>query len=293
MTWEAVARKDFQDAVRSKWLWGVSAIFLGLFVGSAALIGSNVQSSGQQFTGEAFISTLGEFVVALVVPIVAVVVAYGSIIGERESGSLKLLLSLPHSRQDVMLGKTLGRSTVLALPILVTMLLAAVVLTVFGIRVEPLKYLGFVVLTLLLGVTFVSIAVGVSAASSTNRRAMLGTVGLYVVFTMLWTQVRRVLLVFNDQFGLGWNEMTLVKYGLFIKYFNPVRAYETLVARLYVDSVLGARLYGANRFQYQKILTELGEAPFYLWDWTVLAQFLLWTLVPVAVGYLTFRDADL
>ncbi|WP_276299177.1 ABC transporter permease subunit [Halorussus lipolyticus] len=294
MTWQAIARKDFQDAVRSKWLWALSAIFFGLFVGSAYLIGSGVESSGGgSLTAEVFVPTLGNRVVALVVPIVAIVVAYSSIIGERESGSLKLLLSLPHSRQDVVAGKTLGRSTVLALPILVGMLLAAVVLALYGIDVGALKYLAFVGLTLLLGIVFVNVAVGVSAAASTNRRAMLGTVGLYVVFTMLWTQVRRVLLVFNDKLGLGWENITLVKYGLFLKYFNPVRAYETLVTRLYADSVLSARLYGVRGLQRQFISKELGQAPFYLSDWVVLAQFLLWLLVPAALGYLVFRDADL
>jgi ABC-2 type transport system permease protein len=294
MSWQAIARKDFQDAVRSKWLWALSAIFFGLFVGSAYLIGSGIESQGNQpLTSEVFVPTLGNRVVALVVPIVAIVVAYSSIIGERESGSLKLLLSLPHSRQDVVAGKTLGRSTVLALPILVGMLLAAVVLVFYGIDVGALKYLAFVGLTLLLGIVFVNIAVGVSAGASTNRRAMLGTVGLYVVFTMLWTQVRRVLLVFNDKLGLGWENIALVKYGLFIKYFNPIRAYETLVTRLYADSVLSARLYGVRGLQRQMISKQLGEAPFYLSDWVVLAQFLLWLLVPAALGYLAFKNADL
>jgi len=122
---------------------------------------------------------------------------------------------------------------------------------------------------------------------------MLGTVGLYVVFTMLWTQVRRVLVVFNDKLDLGWETITLVKYGLFIKYFNPVRAYETLVTSLYTDSVLSARLYGVRGLQRQMIAKQLGEAPFYLSDWVVLAQFLLWLLVPAALGYLVFKNADL
>jgi ABC-2 type transport system permease protein len=294
MTWQAVARKDFRDAVRSKWLWGLSAIFFGLFVGSAYLIGSGVQSNGNgPLTAEVFVPTLGNRVVALVVPLVAIVVAYSSIIGERESGSLKLLLSLPHSRQDVVTGKAAGRSSVLALPILAGMLLAAIVLAIYGIDVGSLKYLAFVGLTLLLGVVFVNLAIGVSAAASTNRRAMLGTVGIYVVLTMLWTQVRRILLVFNDKLGLGWEQLTLVKYGLFLKFFNPIRAYETLVTRLYADSVLGARLYGVGRMQQQVISQRLGEAPFYLSDGVVLAQFLLWLLVPVALGYLVFEKADL
>ena len=292
MTWQAVARKDFHDAVRSKWLWGMTAVFVGLFVGSAYFIGSNLPN-GRSVTSDAFVQTLGQFVITLLVPLVAIVASYSSIVGERESGTIKLLLSLPHSRQDAIAGKTAGRSAVVALSLSVGLVLALGVLVVYGVGMELLHYIAFTLLTVLLGVVFVSIAVGVSAATSTNRRAMLATVALYVVFIRFWEQVRRILLVFNDNLSLGWDPLAIAKYGLFIKYFNPIRAYQTLIASLYTETTLDARLYGANRMSGMFIKQQLGTAPFYLSDPVVLAQFLLWLVLPVAVGYLVFRDADL
>jgi hypothetical protein len=44
---------------------------------------------------------------ALLIPLAALVAAYLSIAGERESGSIKFALSLPISRGDLVLGKTL------------------------------------------------------------------------------------------------------------------------------------------------------------------------------------------
>lgn len=294
MTWHAVARKDFRDAVRSKWLWVLSAVFVGLFVGSAYFIGSNLTEDVQEaLTTDVFFQTLGQLVITLIIPLVAIVVSYSAIVGERESGSLKLLLSLPHSRQDAVVGKTVGRSTVVALPILLGLLLALVVLAVYGVSIEIFNFLLFTLLTMLLGVVFVSIAVGVSAAASTNRRAMLGTVGLYFLFTLFWDQVRRIVVFANDQLSLGLETIEIVTYGLFIKFLNPVRAYQTLAASLYTDTTLNARLYETNQFQQQFIVEELGEAPFYLSDPVVLVQFLLWLVVPLGLGYLVFRDADL
>jgi ABC-2 type transport system permease protein len=293
MTWQAIARKDFQDAVRSRWLWALSAIFIGLFAGSAYFVGSNLTQDAQGvITTDAFLQTLGQLVITLIIPLVAIVVSYSAIVGERESGSLKLLLSLPHSRQDAVVGKTVGRSAVVALPILLGLLLALVVLGIYGVSIEMLNFLLFTLLTMLLGVAFVSIAVGISAASSTNRRAMLGTVGLYFLFTLFWDQVRRILMFANDSLSLGWDNIALVKYGLFIKFLNPVRAYQTLAARLYMDSPLDARLYQAGMLG-QVIKEQMNGVPFYLSDWVVLAQFLLWLVVPVALGYLVFRDEDL
>jgi ABC-2 type transport system permease protein len=50
-------------------------------------------------------------------PIVGVVVGYNAVSGGRESGSLKLLLSLPHSRADVVFGKVVGRGAALSLAV--------------------------------------------------------------------------------------------------------------------------------------------------------------------------------
>jgi ABC-2 type transport system permease protein len=294
MTWQAVARKDFQDAVRSRWLWALSAIFVGLFVGGAYFLGSNLNGEAQQqVTANAFFqSIVGQLLITLIVPLVAIVISYGAIVGERESGSLKLLLSLPHSRLDAVVGKTVGRSGVVAVPIFVGLLLASIVLAVYGVGIDVIDFIVFGILTMLLGVVFVSLAVGVSAAASTNRRAMLGSVGLFFVFTFLWNRVRQILSLVNDQLSLNLELMELVKYGLFIKYFNPVRAYQTLAARLYSDTVLQARLYDSGMVG-QMIQQQLDSVPFYLSDTVVMAQFLLWLFVPLALGYVVFDDADL
>lgn len=294
MTWEAIARKDFQDAVRSKWLWALSAIFVGLFAGAAYFLGSNLSEEAQQqvTTNQFFQSVAGQLLITLIVPLVAIVVSYGAIIGERESGSLKLLLSLPHSRQDAVVGKLAGRSAVVALPILLGLVLSLVILGIYGVGIKIFSFFAFTLLTMLLGVVFVSISIGFSAAASTSRRAMMGSVGLFFLFTFAWKQVRRLLLFSNDKLSLGLETIELLKYGLFIKFFNPVRAYQTLAARLYMDTPLDARLYQSGMLG-QIVKQQVDAVPFYLSDWVVMAQFLLWLLVPVAVGYLLFRDADL
>ncbi|WP_049969422.1 ABC transporter permease [Haladaptatus cibarius] len=293
MTWKAVARKDFRDSLRSRWFWVISAIFIGLFIGSAYFVGAGLGDIDQQVSTDAFLALLGGRVVALLVPLIALVVAYNAIVGERESGTIKLMLSLPHSRQDVVVGKLLGRSGVIAVPILLGMVAAGITLVVFGINLEIVNYLLFTVLTIVLGVTFVSIAIGISAATSTNRRSMVVSVALYVLFTQLWTYVRRMLLYVDDGLSLGWETAQFAKYSMFVKYFNPIRAYETLAATLYMGSTLDARLYQQSARVRQAYAQILGETPFYLSDAVVVAQFLLWLLIPVAVGYLLFDRAEL
>jgi len=52
------------------------------------------------------------------VPMLGLAISYAAIAGERDSGSIKLLLSLPNSRRDVILGKFIGRCAVLTIAIL-------------------------------------------------------------------------------------------------------------------------------------------------------------------------------
>ena len=122
-TWYVVAKKEFNDAVRSKGLWALSAVFTLLFVLPAGRIWWNQRSSDQQLGQQAldigmqfFISRFYLDTVTLLVTIVVLFVGYAAVTKEKESGSLKLLLSLPFTRRDVIVGKVLGRSAVAAVP---------------------------------------------------------------------------------------------------------------------------------------------------------------------------------
>lgn len=297
MTWQAVANKDFQDAIRSRWLWGLSVLFVVLIAGSAYFF---TRGDSQDVTTDSFIGIFGQ-IGGLLIPLVAIVVAYAAIIGERESGTIKLLLSLPHSRQDVVLGKFLGRSAVIALPVLLGFAIAAVVFLVAGITFKFANFLAFTVLTTSLGVVFVGIAIGFSAGAPSQRRAMIGSVGVYVLFTLFWQYLRRGVINILTEAGKripGLSEpanATLVKASLLSKFLNPVRAYETLAATLYAQDTIGARLYGTSN----PILAQLArqqlqqDMPFYLSDPFIIAVLVVWLVVPPIVGYLLFTDTDL
>ena len=306
MSWQAVARKEFRDAIRSRWLHG-STLFFALFLGGAAslffgvLIGPENRQVSSLF---GFFANLGVFsfsfpgLLALVLGFIALSTSYGSITDERETGSIKLLLSLPNSRLDAMVGKFLGRSAVVVAALLAGFLLVFAVLIATGTRLELGSFVPQVALTALLGMAFVSIGLGISALASSNREATLATMGLYLVFAVLWGSVSegipKLINYTAEQVGAGGvSELTRVKLGMVLKYLNPLKIYETLAAELYYEPAQ-ARLVSATFGEQAALGPVLQESiPFYFSGGFLFVVLIAWIVLPVTIGYWAFRSADL
>ncbi|MFC6873967.1 ABC transporter permease [Halobellus marinus] len=306
MSWQAVAHKEFRDAIRSRWLHG-STLFFALFIGGAAAIffGFLLPPDSRQVSNLfGFFASLGVFsfsfpgLLALVLGFVALSTSYGSITEERESGSIKLLLSLPNSRLDAVIGKLLGRSAVVVVALLVGFLVTFAILVATGTRLELGSFVPQVALTALLGIAFVSIGLGISALADSNREATLATMGVYLIFAILWGSISegipKLINYAAEQVGVGTvSELTRVQLGVFLKYLNPLKTYETLAAQLYygpaqarlVSTTFGERAVIAPVFE--------GSVPFYFSGWFLFVILLLWIFLPVAVGYWAFEQTDL
>lgn len=297
MSWQAVARKDFQDSIRSWTVLALAAVFVVLFTVPAYFLARDVgglfaAETGEQLTSDAFISILSSLI-AFFIPIVAIALAYASVAGERDSGTVKLLLSLPHSRRDVLVGKVLGRSAVIVIPVLVGFAAAAVVFLATPVSIEVGNYVAFALLSALLGVVFVALAVGISAAAATRRRAMFGNVGIYVMFTLFWGQFAEGLVnLLNEYTDLAFE--TLVEIQLATLLFNPTESYQSIAAILWTNDTLGARLAAFGGGLAGQIYGQaLEPLAWYFSNAMVALAFLAWLVVPPVLGYLVFREADL
>ncbi|MFC7176630.1 ABC transporter permease subunit [Halosegnis marinus] len=287
----AVARKDFEDALRSRALLVVGAAFVVFFVGAAALFanqlgGGTVQ--GRQITSNSFLRGLSG-VTRLLVPLTGAVVAYAAVVGERESGSLKLLLALPHSRLDVVVGKLLGRGAVVAVPVLLGLLAAVPAFSLAGVPLRPGDYLLFAFLTVLVGLVFVAVGLGASAAADSSRRAVVATFVPFAVFALVWGQVaNRLATVAANQLSLG--TRTVFEVYFLLRAANPLGAYEMVASNVGSPPVQLSFFSPPSRRTY---VQQFGELPVYLTDGAFVAILLLWIVVPVALGYLAFERADL
>lgn len=281
MSWTAIAKKDFQDAARSKALWALTALFV-LFMAGVAYVYTLLQSGGQG--GELEALGLIFFLlspVTLLVPLTALVMSHKAIAAEVESGSAKFLLSLPHTRGDAIVGKVVGRGAVLGVSVLVGLVAAAVVTLVLYDSFDALAFLGFSALTVLLAVLYTAIGVGLSATTQDSGRATIVAAAFFVVFEVAWGTIPSgVHYLLEGTFGPGPGSAPPEWY-LLLNRIPPSSAFtDAALQFLPGNSTIVAQLFPQN-------------PPIYLSKWAALATMFAWLVVVPALGYYVFERADL
>jgi len=278
----AVARRDFRAARRSRSLWAVATV-LGVLM---AVLGYSFQ--GYQTTPIQSFQQLFRQLTAflmLLLPIVALVASYMSIAGERESGGIKFLLSVPNTRRDVFLGKLVSRLAVVSAG--VAFLFATAVAGGYARNgVLPLELIvGVFVVTLLYGATFVSIAVALSAGVAARSRAIASAFGSYFVLVLLF-----VVPGLSIASIVRWVHQTLLGFERNVDLYNAITYVSPLTAYRQGTNMVFPESLAQSVFQRPE---EAGELPAYLAEEVSLLVFAVWLVVPLAVGYLRFRGADL
>lgn len=277
MTWQAVAYKDFQDAIRSRSLVVLTVLF-ALFVGLAAFSYSEL-SGGDPSSGGLMWALWGPS--ALLVPIIAVLVSYRSVAGERELGSMRFLLALPHTRRDVVLGKVLGRTAVVAVAVLVGFAIGGAIIFL-SYELSVFVYLGFVAVTVLLGLVYVSVGVGMSAVTGSVSRAAGLVVGVFVFLQYLWAYFWLFVLYLVNGFSLPAFDSFPAWFDL-VAALGPGTAYSELMVSI------------ANRDPNSDIIFagQFDDAVIQLPEWYPLFVFAGWISLMLLVGYWQFERADL
>lgn len=281
MSWAVVAKKDFQDAIRSRALWGLSTLFL-LLVGLFAVVyatvdevsGGNPSALGLIFFVAGAIGTF--------VSVAAIITCYKSLAGERETGSMKLLLSLPHTRRDVVVGKLIGRTAVLAVPIVIALVVGIVLgMGLLG-DIAPVATVLLGVVGLLFALTYAGIMVGLSATTGSTSRAAALAIGFLLVFEFLWDVVVLGLVFVANDFALPTSGFPDWIYP--VSQVAPSNAFVTTLTAVIPDAPA----------------TTAGQGPaagqvdaFFGTPWLGVVVLALWTVVPIVLGYWQFQQADL
>jgi ABC-2 type transport system permease protein len=270
MNWRTVATYDLKRSVNQRGIWALLGGFLLGFGGLAALI---LYLGDPNFQGYVELVKAGA---GLLIPLAGIVLGYEAIIGERESGTAILSLSLPQSRADLVVGKLLSRTVLLSGAIVVSALLTAVLMVPTYPEFDAVQYVGLVVGVAGYGVVFLWLSTALSMTLSTSRRVIAAAFGLYIALTLFWSVLIDLLVMILFRFQTP-QEPEL--WATFSSFVGPTSAYNYLLADLAdIGSPPPVTLTSSAEF-ITPAVAVLGLAG--------------WAVLPIVVGYISFRRADL
>ncbi len=179
-----IAGKEFWDRIRNRWVLAVALVFT-VFALVIAYFGSAQQGSVGLNSIEVIIASLVSLVIYLI-PLIALILGFDAIVGERERGSLDLLLSMPITRFELLLGKYLGLAGALTFSTVAGFGLVAIILSTRFDLAALFHYVGFMLSSVLLGCTFLSLAVMLSVFATDRTRASGLAIGLWFFFVLVF-----------------------------------------------------------------------------------------------------------
>mgnify|MGYP001546192429 CR=1 FL=1 len=214
-----IAAKEFRDRIRNRWVVAVAVVFTA-FALAIAYFGAAQQGAVGFRAIDVTIASLVSLVIYLV-PLIALILGFDAVVGERERGSLDLLLSMPLTRLELLLGKFTGLSAALACATVAGFGTVGVLLAYKLPASAMFHYAGFTLSSILLGMAFLSLAVAVSTFASDRTRASGVAIALWFFYVLIY-----------DLLLLGFLVLTGGAYGAdlfpFLLLLNPADVFRIL-----------------------------------------------------------------
>lgn len=270
----SVAKKEFADNVRNRWIVALTVIFAIL-----TLLASYVTGGGSVLGGmeETVIGLLS--IAAIFIPLIAVMLGYASIAGECENGSMGVLLSYPIRRGEVLVGKLIGLGSVIVVSTVIGFGAAGILIAATVGAESGVAYLSFIGLTILSGFLYLSMAVLFSTIARSRARAL--GMGVVLVF---WSMIYGMIIV-GVHMATGGDVQGLIT------------GTEPFPDWLYASIVISpGDLYQLGvmvAFEIRQVFGYTFDVPFFMTATFVVMVQILWIELAVILAYFSFRKRDI
>lgn len=196
-----IAGKEFHDRIRNRWVLAISIVFAA-FTLAISYFGAAAQGAVGFHGIEPLIASLVSLAIYLL-PLIALILGFDALVGERERGTLSLLLSYPLTRTELLVGKYVGLAAALTCATLAGFGAAGAVIAARMSAADWYQYTGFVLSAVLLGWVFLSLAVCASAFCASRTSASGVAIALWFCFVLVYDLLLLGALVLTGGAGLG------------------------------------------------------------------------------------------
>ncbi|MCF6215465.1 MAG: ABC transporter permease [Emcibacter sp.] len=268
--------KESRDGYRNRWVVMLTLV-MTLLALTLSLLGSTP-------TGTTSISPLAVTVVSLsslsifFIPLIALLLAYDSVVGEAERGTLILLLTYPVSRTEVILGKFIAHLFLLTIAIVIGYGIAGLTISFAGeygfADQEWESFLRLLLSSVLLGAVFLSIGYMISVAVKERTTAAAVAIGIWLLFVLLYDMGLLALLAAGSDGGINGE---LVKWLMLI---NPTDSYRMFNLTSSSDTALLSGMAGLSSEHRVS-------------DMSLILIMLSWTIAPLVAAIAIFKRRQL
>ena len=274
----AIAKKEFMDNIRNRWVIILSILlFLLILIFSYVAAG---QAGGDDVVGDMRLTVTGLLGISpLLIPLIAVILGFNTIAGEAESGSLMVVLSYPVRRIEVLVGKVLGLGSVIAFSTIIGFGSGGIIILGANGGEYWLEYLAFIGLTILLGFIFLSLTIFVSSFAKKRIHAIGGAILIFFWGMIIGTVLFAVLLGSGYSFSdIG----ALPDWAFYSAFLSPADLHQTTVQ---VE-------FGYTYFEISEFIRI--DLPGLLQNMAILmTAHVIWFFVPFGLAYYFFRRRDI
>lgn len=193
----AIAGKEIREGIRNRWILATTLLLAALaltltFLGSAPT--GTVGASPLAVT----IASLSSLTIMLL-PLIALLLAYDAICGELDRGTLLLLLSYPVARWQVVAGKYLGHLTILAFATCIGYgSSAGALMAISANTADWQSFAAMIATSVLLGSAFLALGYLISAAVADRGAAGGLAIGIWLLFVLIYDMALLGLLVVDQ-----------------------------------------------------------------------------------------------
>ena len=275
-----IAKKEFMDNIRSKWIIAISIIFIILTIAASYLAGG--QAGGEEIFGgmEETVASLIS-ISSLLIPLIAILLGFSTIAGEAETGALFVVLSYPVRRVEVLLGKFLGLGSVLAVTPFIGFGLSGIVIAATVGSEEGLAFLAFIVLAIFLGLMYLSLIMWISAFCKTRVKAIAGGIILFF-WGMIYGMIASGIL-----FASGINIYEAVLSG------GNITIPDWFFASVVLSPTDLNQMAVMRAFDLSQVMGFTFEAPEWMSMNFLLIVQIIWIIIPMILAYFSFKRRDI
>ena len=260
-----MALAEIQEGIRNRWVVA-SILLLSVLAISLTLLGSAPVGITKASLLSVTMVSLTSLSIYLI-PLIALMLAFDTIVGEYERGTLLLLLTYPVRRWQIIIGKFLGHLSILAIAILLGYGVVALYFAFDGVGTgqEWQDYFLMMASSLLLGAIFIALGYLVSVIVQQRSTATGISLGLWLFIVVFYDLILLGMLLADK------SHVIQSKLLAFLILFNPADVY-----RLFnlTGSELATHVSGMSGVTQSDLLAPM----------TLIITLLLWLLVPLMLS---------